>query len=377
MDSQAIVIGAGPAGLAVAATLHARATAATVIDRSDRIGANWRTRYDGLRLNTVRWLSHLPGHRIPPRAGRWVDRDEFVAYLERYAAHHGLRVTTGVTALRIDHDPGGRRWLVSTDAGELVAPAVVVATGAFDIPVTPPWPGLARFRGEIRHAAQYRNPAPYAGRSVLVVGAGASGLEIAALLAQSDVKAVYLSVRSCQNLFTREWFGLPLTPVPMAQRLPTPVLNVAGAALQRLLGANWPSPLPRPQAGLGTALRRDGLEPVVADGVVEALRAGRIKLVPGVADLGDREVFLDDGQVLQPDAVITATGYTHGLDKLVGHLGVLGPTGLPSAPGGEAVPTAPGLTFVGFEPTVTGRLLRMPGQAREAARTVVAAQSTD
>jgi putative flavoprotein involved in K+ transport len=371
VDAHVVVIGAGPAGLATTATLEARDIKVTLLDRSGEVGASWRTRYDGLRLNTVRWLSHLPGHRIPARMGRWVGRDDFVAYLERYAAHHRLRLEPATTVLRIDPGPGGgRRWLVSTTAGELAAAAVVVATGAFDIPVTPAWPGLPRFRGELCHAADYRSPARYAGRSVLVVGAGASGLEIAALLAGGGAARVQLSVRSCQNLFTRQWRGLPLTPAPVAQGLPTLVLDAAGVAVRRLLGADWPSPLPRAAAGLGTALRRDGQEPVVADGVVEALRDGRIQLVPAVADLRDRDVLLVDGRTLRPDAVIAATGYTNGLDGLVGHLGVLGPLGLPLAPAGTATAAAPGLAFVGFEPTVTGRLLRIPGQAREAARTV-------
>lgn len=366
-----IVVGAGPAGLAVAATLKARGLDPIQLERADAVGANWRARYDGLRLNTVRWLSHLPGQRIPARMGRWVDRDDFVAYLERYAAHHALRPRLGVTVRRVDPNPDNRPgWLVSTDAGELSAPAVVLTTGAFDIPVLPAWPGLSRYHGDVRHAAHYRNPAPYRGRSVLVVGAGASGLEIATQLAEGGAGSVALAVRTCQNLYTRQWRGVPLTPAPLAQRLPTPVLDAAGAMVRALLGADWPSPLPRAVDGLGTALRRAGREPVVADGIVEALRAGRIRLTPGVREFGEQEVVLDDGSTHRPDAVIAATGYTHGLHRLVGHLGVLGADGLPAAPGGESLDTAPGLTFVGFEPTVTGRLLRIPGQARTAAGTV-------
>lgn len=369
MQSPIVVVGAGPAGLAAAAALKSRGLAVRLLDRGPAVGANWRTRYDGFHLNTVRWLSHLPGLRMPSRMGRWVGRDDFVEYLERYAAHHQLRLHPDVRVLRIDPDPK-RRWLVATDAGELDAPAVVVATGAFDVPITPPWPGQSRFRGDLRHASEYRNPAPYAGQHVVVVGCGASGLEIATLLARGGVAQVNLSVRSCQNLFTRQWHGLPLTPLPAMQRLPTAVLDVSGAALQRLLGKDWPSPLPRAEARLGTALRRDGREPVVADGAVEALREGRIRLVPGVADLLEHAVLLDDGQTLRGDAVIAATGYVNSLGKLVGHLGVVDERGLPLACDGKAITAAPGLAFVGFEPTVTGRLLRMSRQAREAARTV-------
>ncbi|MPZ25673.1 MAG: SidA/IucD/PvdA family monooxygenase [Micromonosporaceae bacterium] len=372
-EQTTVVIGAGPAGLAVAATLHARRIDPIVLEQGDAVGTSWRRRYDGLRLNTVRWLSNLPGLRMPRQAGRWVGRDEYVAYLERYAAHHRLRTRLGVRVERIDPGPDEtRRWLVSTDQEPIHASSVVVATGAFATPVIPGWPGRSRFAGELHHADSYRNPARYAGRSVLVVGGGASGLEIALLLAGGGAGPVLLSVRSCQNLFVRQWRGIPLTPPPAAQRLPTAVLDAGGAMTRRLLGTGWPSPLPGAPAGLGTALRRDEREPTVADGVVEALRDGRIRLVAAVAELREQEVVLADGEVVRPDAVIAATGYTDGLDTLVGHLGVTGPGGRLVAPAGQPIAHAPGLAFVGFTPTVTGRLLRLHSQARTAARTITA-----
>jgi putative flavoprotein involved in K+ transport len=374
MVEPTVVIGAGPAGLAVAATLRARGIDAVLLEQGDGAGTRWRRRYDGLRLNTVRWLSNLPGLRMPSRAGWWVGRDEFVEYLERYAVHHQLRIRPGVRVERIDPGPGPvGRWLLSTGHEPILARSVVVATGAFAHPIIPQWPGLAGFRGEFRHADAYRDPAPYRGRSVLVVGGGASGLEIAALLVRGGAGPVLLSVRSCQNLYTREWRGIPLTPPPVFDALPTAVLDAVGAATRRLLGAAWPSPLPRAPAGLGTALRRDGHEPTVADDVVPALRDGRIRLVAAVAGFHDDGVLLADGAVVRPEAVIAATGYTHGLDGLVGHLGAVWNQGRLVAPGGEPVPRAPGLAFLGFAPTATGRLLRLPPQARTVARTVAAA----
>src|SRR5262249_57280165 len=102
-----------------------------LLERGSGVGANWRTRYDGLELNTVRWLSHLPGQRIPTRAGRWVGRDDFVDYLEQYAHSRRLRVETGVELKRVERGrPGDTRWRLHTSAGESDAAAVVIATGA-------------------------------------------------------------------------------------------------------------------------------------------------------------------------------------------------------------------------------------------------------
>ena len=111
----AIVVGAGPAGLSVAATLGARGVETVVIERADEVGASWRGHYDRLHLHTVRWLSHLPGLRFAHEHGPWVSRDGVVSYLEHYVRHHDLDVRSGVTAERIE--PEGDGWAVDTDQG--------------------------------------------------------------------------------------------------------------------------------------------------------------------------------------------------------------------------------------------------------------------
>src|SRR4051794_27378483 len=92
---EAVVIGAGPAGLAAAATLQAEGVPAVVLER-ESVGSSWRKHYDRLHLHTVRWLSALPGLPIDRSEGRWVSRDGVVRYLEGYARHHSLDVRTNV-----------------------------------------------------------------------------------------------------------------------------------------------------------------------------------------------------------------------------------------------------------------------------------------
>src|SRR5688572_10325716 len=121
-----LVIGAGPAGLGVAAELRRHGVEPVVIDRADALGHTWRSAYDRVHLNTVRWLSHLPGRRIPRSAGRWPSRDAYLAYLESYARDHEIRVITGIEALRLEPDTHG--WTVETSRGPLQARHVVVAT---------------------------------------------------------------------------------------------------------------------------------------------------------------------------------------------------------------------------------------------------------
>ena len=102
--ADALVVGAGPAGLAAAAMLGRAGLRAIVLDRSARVGQRWRERCDGLRLNSVRWMSGLPGYPIERRLGRWVARDDYVAYLERYAERFELEVRGETSVERIDRD---------------------------------------------------------------------------------------------------------------------------------------------------------------------------------------------------------------------------------------------------------------------------------
>ena len=100
----AVVIGAGPAGLAAAGALAQGGVAALVLDRAESLAASWRGHYDRLRLHTASWFSHLPGYRIPSGEGRYVTRDGVIRYLEAYAAQHRLEVRCGIEVTSIDRD---------------------------------------------------------------------------------------------------------------------------------------------------------------------------------------------------------------------------------------------------------------------------------
>lgn len=156
------VIGGGPGGLAAAAALRARGVRAVVVEKSDEVGASWRRHYDRLHLHTTRRLSALPGLAMPRRFGRWVARENVVRYLEKYAEFHGLEIVTGVEVTRIEREADGGWTLHASGGRVLTAGAVVVATGFNHTPVLPDRPGLDGYTGRLLHAADYRNPQPYA-----------------------------------------------------------------------------------------------------------------------------------------------------------------------------------------------------------------------
>ena len=109
---EAVVVGAGPGGLSAAAMLQRAGVETLVVDRAPAIANSWRGHYDRLHLHTVRWLSHLPGYRIPRRYGPWVARDDVVRYLESYSAHHRLDVCLNTEVGSIDRVGDG--WVTVT-----------------------------------------------------------------------------------------------------------------------------------------------------------------------------------------------------------------------------------------------------------------------
>ncbi|MFE0855917.1 flavin-containing monooxygenase [Streptomyces mutabilis] len=357
-DRPVYVIGAGPGGLAAAQALRARGLRAVVLERADHVGASWRRHYDRLRLHTTRRLSALPGLKMPRRFGRWPARDDVVRYLEKYADVHHLEIVTGVEVFRVERAPDGAGWTLHASGGrELTGAAVVVATGYNHTPRVPDWPGRSTFTGEFRHAAEYRNAAPYAGRDVLVVGVGNTGAEIAVDLVEGGAARVRLSVRTAPHIVRRSTAGWPAQyNGVLARRLPAGLVDRLARPLARIstpdLSAHG---LPRPEGGLLTRAA-EGAIPVQDAGLIDAVRRGRVEVVAAVEGFEDGKVLLADGTRTAPDAVIAATGYLRGLEGLVGHLGVLDARGRPSARGARTPPDAPGLYFTGFTNPISGML---------------------
>ena len=365
-----VIVGAGAAGLATAALLRRAGRDALVLEAGPEPGAAWRGRYDRLRLHTPRLLSGLPNRRIPRRYGRWVARDDLIAYLAEYARAERIDVQTGATVERIDRDGDG--WLLSLADRQIRADTVIVATGYNGAPRIPDWPGRDGFSGELVHSVDYRNPAPYRGRDVLVVGAGNSGAEIATDVAEGGAARTRLSVRTPPQIVRRSTAGVPAQLIGMAIRyLPPDWVDPISRTQRRLSIPDLSQQgLPRPQDGVRTAFLATGTTPILDVGIVSAVRRGAVDVVAAVEGFDGAAVLLADGSRIEPDAVIAATGFGAGLDGLVGHLGVLGPHGLPLKTDGE--PALPGLWFVGFRPTLGGQLREGSIAARHVAAAVAA-----
>jgi putative flavoprotein involved in K+ transport len=367
MDAPVLVVGAGPAGLAVAACLHRRGIEPLVVDRGKAVGDSWAARYDRLHLHTPRVQSGLPGLRMPRRYGRWVSRDDMVGYLREYAGYHGVAPRFGVEVRRLDRT--GEGWTAETAEGPLRARQVVLACGYNREPVLPSWPGQESFVGEIRHASRYANAGPFRGKDVLVVGAGNTGAEIAADLAESGAGRVWLAVRTPPNVVTRQLGPVPTTLLAISMDFsPAWLADPLNRALQRLfVGDLTRYGLPAAAAGVVAQARATGITPTIDVGLIDQLRAGRVTPVPALTKFEDGQAVLADSSRIAPDAVVAATGYALALESVVGHLGVLDARGRPLAHGRRTVPGVPGLRFIGLANPLKGLLFQISLDARGAA----------
>ncbi|WP_395638285.1 flavin-containing monooxygenase [Pseudolysinimonas sp.] len=374
----AVVLGAGPGGLAAAAELKRAGVDAIVLDKADRVGASWAGHYDRLHLHTSRGLSGLPGYRIPRRYGRWVARDDVLRYLAEYADLHDLDVHLGVTATVVERAEDGWQvsWRRGTEVGVIATDTVVVATGYNHTAKLPDIPGLAEYTGTVVHSSAYQNPVALGGRDVLVIGPGNSGAEIAADLADTGVR-VSLAMRTPPNIVLRAVAGIPSQALILSMApLPVKAQDALSGLLQKVAVGNLSRyGIPKAPRGIATQQLRDDVTPTIDVGLLKALKAGGVKVVASVVRFTEDAVVLADGTSLTPDAVVLATGFQRGLEPLVGDLGVLARTGRPLINGAAQLAAHPGLFFLGYSNPLTGNLRQLGIDATKIAKVVRAAKT--
>ena len=349
-EHDVVVVGAGGSGIAAALALKDKRVRPLVVDRADQVASSWRGRYDRLRLNSSRPLSHLPGRRFPKGTPIFPTREQMAEHIDRHAREEGIDLELGTSVDRIESENGG--WLIRTSNGEITAAQVVVATGYEQVPFIPKWEGRSEFEGELTHAFTYRNATPYEGKRVLVVGSGCTGLEIAHDLAEGGAEKVWLAVRTPPTIIMRQGPG-PLPGDFLGVALLHAPVRFADA-FARFGSRMDPGDLseyglPVPEEGLFSRMRRLGVAPSIVDKpVIDSIKSRKIEVVRGVESLDPAGVRLADGERVEPEVVICATGYRRGLEPLVGHLGVLDERGVPRVLAPE--PAAPGLRFLGYVP---------------------------
>lgn len=309
-----IVIGAGQAGLATAYHLRKVGLDYVVLNASAEPTGSWPRYYDSLELFSPAEYAALPGLRFPGDQKRCPKRDEVIAYLRDYARHFELSVQNNTTVEDVGREQD--HFAVRTGDGEVLhARTVIAASGSFNVPHVPVIPGQEAFGGERLHAIDYRSPARFESKRVVVVGAANTAVQIAYELA--SVANTTLAVRNRVRFVPQVILGKDFHYW----------LDVTGLDRTRWL--------------------KDQSTPVVDTGKYkQAIRKGAF---------GQRRMFTRftpagvewyDGSTEHVDAVIFATGYQANLS----YLERLGGSGPASANGSRfgVSQRIPGLYYMGF-----------------------------
>jgi putative flavoprotein involved in K+ transport len=276
------VIGAGQAALAMGYFLRRQGRRIVILERADQIAPAWRERWESLTLFTPRRYSALPGLPFPGDPDGYPTRDEVIAYLERHAEIFELPIELNSEVEKLERGDDGR-FRLEVGGRTITADQVVVATGPFQTPYVP---NVAeKLANDIfqAHATGYRRPDDVPPGTVLVVGGGNTGFQLAKEL--SATHKVVLSIGSRQ------------TPLP-----------------QRLLGSDlfwWLTKARILDKSVETRLgqRLSTRETLIGSSPRELKRRYGVELKPRLVDADGRTVRFGDGSEVEVDAVIWATGY--------------------------------------------------------------------
>jgi putative flavoprotein involved in K+ transport len=253
-----------------------------ILERAERIAPAWRERWESLTLFTPRRYSALPGLPFPGDPDGYPSRDEVIAYLERYAETFELPIELNSEVKRLDRGDDGR-FLLEVDGRTITADQIVVTTGPFQTPYVPKL--AEKLEGDVfqTHAVGYRRPDQVPEGTVLVVGGGNTGFQIAKEL--SATHKVVLSIGSKQK---------PLPQRPLGRDL------FWWLTKARILNKTVESRLGR---------KLSTRETLIGSSPREMTKRYGVELKPRLVDVDGRRVRFEDGTELEVDAVIWATGY--------------------------------------------------------------------
>lgn len=335
----AVVVGGGQSGLAAAHAFIREGRSPVVLEASDEPVGSWPRYYDSLTLFSPARHSGLPGMPFDGDGDRYPRRDEVVEHLRRFANRLDADIRTGHRVEAVTRTGDGAFSVRLGGGRSLTTATVIAATGGFGNPHRPGLPGLASFTGRLLHAGEYRNPEPFEGQRVVIVGAGNSAVQIGAELAEH-------------------------ADVTLATRRPVKLTR------QRPLGRDlhwWLKVTGLDTAPVGRHLRTPPTQLVIDDGRYRsALAAGAPDRRPLFTGISGDHVTWADGTSERVDAIVLATGYRPDLGYL-GPLGVMSGDGHPRHREGVAT-NVPGLGFVGLEWQRSLSSASVRGVGRDAAR---------
>lgn len=314
-----IIIGAGPAGLAVAGRLSKKNnTDYILLEASDKVGVAWYNHYDRLHLHTIKEWSHLPHSPFPDNYPRYVSRQQMVDYLTTYAENFNIKPVFNQKVISIlpDNSSRKKKWKIDTKDDQYLCTHLIIATGVNHTPKVPQWSIKSEFKGDIIHSRFYKNAQPYKGKKVLVVGMGNTGAELALDLSENDID-VHLSVRSPISIVPRDLNGRPVqVTAKLLNKIPFGLGDWLGSQIRKVYFGNLePYGLKVSKVHPTVQLRETGKTPIVDIGTVDAIKKGKIKIHPDIETVALNSVTTVEKNQIEIDSIILATGYTASIEN--------------------------------------------------------------
>ncbi|XP_059625201.1 probable indole-3-pyruvate monooxygenase YUCCA8 [Cornus florida] len=353
-----VIVGAGPSGLAVGACLREQGVPFVVLERADCIASLWQKRtYDRLKLHLPKKFCQLPKLPFPESFPEYPTKKQFINYLESYAEHFEINPQFNECVQSAKYDEAWGLWRVRTVSTrgstrsevDYICQWLVVATGENAERVMPDIDGLKDFGGEVVHACEYKSGESFSGKKVLVVGCGNSGMEVSLDLSNHNAKPSMV-VRSSVHVLPREVFGRSTFELAfmMTKWLPLWVVDKILLIFAWLILGNIEKyGLKRPTMGPLELKNTSGKTPVLDIGAMEKIRSGEIHIVPGIKRFSRDMVELVNGEMLEIDSVVLATGYRSNVPYWLQETEFFSKNGFPKVPSNGWKGNA-GLYAVGF-----------------------------
>ncbi|XP_010441967.1 PREDICTED: probable indole-3-pyruvate monooxygenase YUCCA5 [Camelina sativa] len=354
-----VIVGAGPSGLATAACLREQDVPFVVLERADCIASLWQKRtYDRIKLHLPKKVCQLPKMPFPEDYPEYPTKRQFIDYLESYANKFEITPQFNECVQSARYDETSGLWRIKTSSSsssgsemEYICRWLVVATGENAEKVVPEIDGLkTEFDGEVIHSCEYKSGEKYRGKSVLVVGCGNSGMEVSLDLANHNANASMV-VRSSVHVLPREVLGKSSFEISMMLMKWFPLWLVDKILLilaWLILGNLTKYGLKRPKMGPMELKVVTGKTPVLDIGAMEKIKSGEVEIVPGIRRFTRSQVELVDGQRLDLDVVVLATGYRSNVPSWLQENDMFSKNGFPKSPFPNAWKGKSGLYAAGF-----------------------------
>ncbi|KAL6641765.1 hypothetical protein ACP70R_019946 [Stipagrostis hirtigluma subsp. patula] len=311
---QVLIVGAGPSGLAVAACLRQLSIPYAIVEREDCSVSLWRKRtYDRLRLHLAKEFCELPHMPYPNNTPTYVPKEQFVRYVDSYIKHFNICPIYSTSVQSCEYDEVSNHWVIMAHdqengtVMEYAARFLVVASGENSKENIPEIQGLNDFPGEVSHSSSYKSWNNYAGKSVLVVGCGNSGMDIAYDLASHGVETSIV-IRSPFNVMTKGLMRLGMTLANWKLSLKF-VDSILVTLAYMWFGDLSKYGIIRPNMGPLLLKEDTGQSAVIDVGTIKLIRKGVIKVLGPISCISGSVVNFEDGKERCFDSLLFATGY--------------------------------------------------------------------